>query len=57
MSKLHLTIEEKISRLATGNVSLKDLPEKIKKVIGDNLEEAIRSSSPYIKQTAEKLKK
>jgi hypothetical protein len=57
MSKNNLTIEEKISRLATGSVSLKDLPEKIKKVIGDNLEEALRSNSPYIKQTAEKLKK
>jgi len=52
----NLTIEEKISRLATGDGALKDLPEKIKKVIKDNLEEALRSDSQYIKQTAQKLK-
>lgn len=54
--KNSLTIEEKVARLATGSIALKDLPAKIDKVIKDNIEEALHSHSQYIKQKAIKLK-
>ena len=50
-----LSIEEKISRVVTGNGPMSELSKKVDRLILNNLEEALTSKVEFIKQKAEQL--
>jgi hypothetical protein len=52
-----LSVEDKVSRAIKSNNEMNTLPEKVEKIIAENLEEALRSKIEFIKQKAEQINK